>query len=493
VKLPRWIVLVVLGALVAGGVAIDRVTERDQDAPVAVTDDPVANEVTSGTALSSAWYCAAGSAGDGHHEQTVFVTNLGATETLAAVSAYSASGEQAVQEIPVQPGATAVVTAADLLTAGAAAVLVETPGDEVLVEHRIVAESGTAVGPCSSTTSAEWYLPWGTTRKSAVETIYIFNPHADAAVVDVTFETDDVDRDPSAYEGLVVNGRSVVALDIGPEVNRRDLVAASIKARPGSGRVVVERVQELDGSEGIGGLGLTLGAPAAAPEWWFADGGAVAPEEEVTEGEEPPPTTVAEGEIDGVAPQPDAPVDPTRVETFAILNPSESDAEILVDVQSIGVEAFERTVRGDSVIVVETTSSSRVPLGARYGVSVISDNGVPIVVERVRYDADGTALEITEGRSRLATRMVGGTAPIADELSRSVILHNPSSESLVEVSLTTSDGEVVEREIDPNAWELFEVPVGLVQVTSSLPIVGELEVRGEGWVSSSTLVPVVVD
>jgi hypothetical protein len=115
------------------------------------------------------------------------------------------------------------------------------------------------------------------------------------------------------------------------------------------------------------------------------------------------------------------------------------------------------------------------------------------VVERVRYDADGTGLEITEGRSQLATKMVGGTVPIPDELTRSVVLHNPSSESLVEVTVTTADGEVIEREVDPNAWELFDVPIGLVQVTSSLPIVGELEVRGEGWVTSSTLVPVVVD
>jgi hypothetical protein len=487
VKLPRWTVVVVLAALVAGGLAVDRVTDRDADSPVAVTVDPVSNAVTSGSALSSAWYCAAGSAGDGKHEQTVFVTNLGEREISAAVSVYTATGDPVGSDIIVAPEATATVVASDLVTAGAAAVLVETPGDEVLVEHRIVAESGIAVGPCASTTSDEWYLPWGTTRKSAVETIYIFNPQSDSAVVDLTFETDDVDRDPNAYDGLVINGRSVVAIDIGPEVNRRDLVAASIRAR--SGRVVVERVQELDGSEGIGGLGLSLGAPSAAPEWWFADGGAVEPDGETAEGEEPAPTTtVAEAET-SEDPALDAPVDPTRVERFAILNPSESDAEVLVDVQSVGVEPFERTVRGDSAIIVETTGSSRVPLGARYGVSVVSDNGVPIVVERVRHEADGTGLEITSGRSRLASSMVGGTVPIPDELTRAVILHNPSSESLVEVSIATADGALVEREIDPNAWEFFEVPVGLVRVDASLPVVGELEVRGEGWVTSSTLVP----
>ena len=489
-KLPRWTVVVVLAALVAGGVAIDRVTDRDAETPVAVAVDPVSNTVTSGSAISSAWYCPAGSAGDGKHEQTVFVTNLGTREVSAAVSVFSETGDPVGRDLIVAPDATVTVVASELVTAGTAAVLVETPGDDVLVEHRIVAETGVGAGPCASTTSDEWYLPWGTTRKSAVETIYIFNPQSDSAVVDVTFETDDVDRDPNAYDGLVVNGRSVVALDIGPEVNRRDLVAASIRAR--SGRVVVERVQELDGSEGIGGLGLSLGAPGAAPEWWFADGGAVEPDgtgegDASGEGEEPTPsTTIAEGD-----PEPDEPVDPTRVERFAILNPGESDAEVLVDVQTIGVEPFERTVRSDSVIVVETTGSSRVPLGARYGVSVVSDNGVPIVVERVRNDADGAGLEITSGRSRLATSLVGGTVPLPDELTRGVILHNPSSESLVEVSLTTSDGSLLEREVDPNAWEFFEVPVGLVRLEASLPVVAELEVRGEGWVTSSTLVPVV--
>ncbi len=487
-KLPRWTVLVLLAALVAGGVAIDRVTDRDVEDPVAVAVDPVSNAVTRGSALSSAWYCAAGSAGDGRHEQTVFVTNLGTREVSAAVSVATATGAPVGRDLIVAPDATVTVVASDLVTAGTAAILVETPGDEVLVEHRIVAETGVAAGPCASTTSDEWYLPWGTTRKSAVETIYIFNPYSDAAVVDLTFETDDVDRDPGAYDGLVINGRSVIALDIGPEVNRRDLVAASIRAR--SGRVVVERVQELDGSEGIGGLGLSLGAPAAAPEWWFADGGAVEPDASA-EGEEPAPsTTIAEGESEG-DPQLEAPVDPTRVERFAILNPGESDAEVLVDVQTIGVEPFERTVRGDSAIIVETTGSSRVPLGARYGVSVVSDNGVPIVVERIRHDAGGTGLEITSGRSQLATSMVGGTVPIPDELARGVVLHNPSSESLVEVTVTTADGSLIEQEIDPNAWELLEVPAGLVRIVASLPVVAELEVRGEGWVTSSTFVPVV--
>lgn len=489
-KLPRSIVVVVLAALVAGGVAIDRVADRDTGSPVAVVVDPVSNAVTSGSALSSAWYCAAGTAGDDKHEQTVFVTNLGEREVSAAVSVFTATGDPVGRDLIVAPEATVTVVASDLVTAGTAAVLVETPGDDVLVEHRIVAETGAAAGPCASTTSDEWYLPWGTTRKSAVETIYIFNPQSDSAVVDVTFETDDVDRDPNAYDGLVVNGRSVVALDIGPEVNRRDLVAASIRAR--SGRVVVERVQELDGSEGIGGLGLSLGAPAAAPEWWFADGGAVEPGGGAEDEEPAPSTTVAEDGAEG-DPELDAPVDPTRVERFAILNPGESDAEVLVDVQAVGVEPFERTVRSDSVIVVETTGSSRVPLGARYGVDVISDNGVPIVVERIRHDADGTGLEITSGRSGLATSMVGGTVPLADETSRGLIVHNPSSESLVEVAITTADGSLVEREIDPNAWELFEVPGGLVRVEASLPIVAELEVRGETWVTSSTLVPVIRD
>ncbi len=490
-RLPRWTVVVVLAALVAGGVAIDRVTDRDPESPVAVAVDPVSNAVTSGSALSSAWYCAAGSAGDGKHEQTVFVTNLGTREVSAAVSVYTATGDPVGRDLIVAPDTTVTVVASELVTAGTAAVLVESPGDDLLVEHRIVAETGVAAGACASTTSDEWYLPWGTTRKSAVETIYIFNPQSDSAVVDVTFETDDVDRDPNAYDGLVVNGRSVVALDIGPEVNRRDLVAASVRAR--SGRVVVERVQELDGTEGIGGLGLSLGVPGAAPEWWFADGGAIEPDgaDASGEGEEPTPsTTVAEGEAEG-DPELDAPIDPTRVERFAILNPGETDAEVLVDVQTVGVEPFERTVRSDSVIIVETTGSSRVPLGARYGVSVVSDNGVPIVVERVRHDADGAGLEITSGRSRLATSMVGGTVPLPDELTRGVILHNPSSESLVEVTVTTSDGSIIEREVDPNAWELFEVPVGLVRVEASLPVVAELEVRGDGWVTSSTLVPVV--
>ncbi len=279
----------------------------------------------------------------------------------------------------------------------------------------------------------------------------------------------------------MVNGRSVVAIDIGPEVNRRDLVAASIRARDGSGRVVVERVQEMDGSEGIGGLGLSLGAPAAAPEWWFADGGAVAPEDETAEGEEPAPTTVAESETEGEIPVSDAPVDPTaggdlrdpQPQRARCGDPGRRSGGRGRTLRANGPRRLRHRRRNDGVqsCAVGSPLWRRGDLRQRRPHRGGARSGTTPTAPRWRSpkDAAGWPPRWSAGPRRSPT-----SSPAA------VALHNPSSESLVEVTVATADGEVVEREIDPNVWELFDVPVGLVQVTSSLPIVGELEVRGEG-------------
>src|SRR5690606_31556675 len=77
-------------------------------------------------------------------------------------------------------------------------------------------------------------------------------------------------RTPEQFEGLVVPGQSVVARDIGEVVTRREHVSASVVAR--AGRLVVDRLQSYDGTEGVTGLTVTLGAPLPAETWFFPEG-----------------------------------------------------------------------------------------------------------------------------------------------------------------------------------------------------------------------------
>src|SRR5690606_5377635 len=70
---------------------------------------------------------------------------------------------------------------------------------------------------------------------------------------------------------FVVPGRSLVAVDVcAVDVCRHDQVATSIVAR--AGRLVVDRIQTFDGTEGPAGLAVTLAAPSPAPLWFLPDG-----------------------------------------------------------------------------------------------------------------------------------------------------------------------------------------------------------------------------
>ena len=92
-------------------------------------------------------------------------------------------------------------------------------------------------------------------------------------------------------QGFPVPARSVVGLDLGDDVTRSEQVSATFSAR--SGRVVVERVEQFDGTFDYQGLTLGLGAPEAATTWVFADGAAStpAPAAPSDDEEEPAPTT----------------------------------------------------------------------------------------------------------------------------------------------------------------------------------------------------------
>ena len=312
----RLPVVLVLGAAVVGAVVVDAARER-ADGTVAGAEDtsavmPVSPPTERGT---STWYCAAGTAvDDGFADHTVSIQNATDDDLIATVTVYAgdlvapvtpAEGETTTattappastttstsapatpvpaapglaptptepvaEQVDLPAGTTTSVRLADVVEAPLAAALVEVDGADVAVEHRIAGPHGADAGPCSTFASPTWHFAWGTTARDARDIVVFFNPFPSSATVDARFVTGDGGREPVRFQGFPVPPGSVVGVDIGDDVTAADQVAASFRVR--SGRVVVERLQEVDGSFGLEGLDIALGTPSPGTAWVFADG-----------------------------------------------------------------------------------------------------------------------------------------------------------------------------------------------------------------------------
>jgi hypothetical protein len=471
----RWPAVVILAGLVAAAWIIDQDHEREQPEPVEAATPleaqgylPVAPPED---ALSSTWYCAGGTAeADGRADTSIIVANATDAELAGSITIFPNIPEQIIPQgdapvivedpsddettttttstttttttepdraqlpvtvdltVPAQDETT--VRLADEIDAEYAAALVELPGGAVSVEQRVDGPSGADVSPCTTQASPNWYFAEGRTTAEAVETLAFFNPFPDAAVVDVTFRTESDLRSPVGFTGYTVPGQTLVVEDIGTEgiASRHEHVSVSVEAR--SGRLVVNRLMDLDGSEDVDGspspqgLEVTAGAPVPADVWYFPDG------------------IVAEG------------VD----ETYVVYNPGEVTAEVDLYIepneerfgeiepfslsippggyQELSVEEEERI----GTAIADAEGDPVMPHGARV-VSVSSVNGepVPVVVERVTAGSEDSArpgFDATFGAPLLMEQAVLA----ASSTDQAVIVDNPSGTSPVRVTFRSLDG-----------------------------------------------------
>jgi hypothetical protein len=490
--MTRLPVVVVLAAALAGAVAVDGA----RDDPNA--DATGASAVRPGTLMpasppadvgSSTWYCAAGTAVEGGMaDHTVTVLNptddeLAATLTVFAgdIAHPGTAGAGAAEPAPtmgadpaatttVDPEATTTATPAagaaaavrstpvteqvalpagervdvrlgDFVEAPLAAALVEVDGGDVAVEHRVAGEHGVDAGACSTFTAPTWHLAWGATTRDARDIVVLFNPFPSSATVDAVFTTEDGRREPVRFQGFPVPAGSVVGVDLGDDVTRSEQVSATFEAR--SGRVVVEQLQQYDGSLGTRGLSLTLGVPAAGETWVFADGEASAPG----------PTTPAPGEVsddgdDGDDNEVDGngEADGDRegggndgnddnggdgndgnddnggdgsgggdgndelitTERIVVYNPGDERAEVEVSVVPTTDEPapvpqpFRLSVGSGGYEVIDYGAQDRIAAGVPHTTVVRSTNGRPVVPERVTVD---------EGPAPRSQRTTPGSPP----------------------------------------------------------------------------------
>lgn len=389
------IVVFVALLLVAGGIA-DRMARSAPAAgrrAVIGTPQPAPRPAV----LSTAWYCAAGTAvPGGMADASLVLANTGRVGVSGTATFVPADPTKAPVSVPVRVPAAArvVVPYRDHLTADFAAALVELDGGGVAVEHSVSGPLGADVAPCSPRAGDAAYFADGGTTRDAVSLIALYNPFPDDAVVDFSFATDQGRLAPQALQAVVVPAGRPAVVNVSEHVLRRRAISTTIRAR--SGRFVAERLQTYDGSAGRRGLALVPAAPAPATVWHFPEGY----------------------------------MQPGVVERFQVYNPGRRDAQVAFEfaLEQGAVEPVLRTVPAGDRVTLRVDADTPIPQGVPHATTVRVDNGVGVVVER-SVDAGPPA-----GRSGLASTM-GATegwrrwalpAGLATrEVDEWVVLYNP--------------------------------------------------------------------
>ncbi|HLM65686.1 MAG TPA: DUF5719 family protein [Acidimicrobiales bacterium] len=368
-------------------------------------------------------------------------------------SPWEGSGGEApapvVDDLSLPPGGRVDVRLADLIDAPLAAALVEAAGP-VVVEHQVEGPKGRDVGACASTAAPEWHLAWGATTRDARELLVLFNPFPSAATVDIVLTTDDGIRQPVRYQGLPVPGGGVVGLDVGDDVTRKEQVALSVRTRSGS--IVVEQLQQFDGSgrHETRGLAVVLAVPQPLEAWGFAT-----------------------GRLGG-----------GRREQIVVYNPTDERAEVDVSVRPSGGDGreppppFGLTIRAGGYEVIDYGEDERVPRDVGHATVVRSRNGVPVVAERV-LSFPGSAGDIAAGTgATFADRSwLFATRGSDDDAVAFLVAYNPDRDRPARVSATGYvDGEAVA----PDELQDVEVPPG-----------GRAELRFEGDLDTGDLAAVI--
>lgn len=495
----RVAVLVILCSLVVGGLVLDRSTDDDvvvaETPGVDATVFPVAGEPSD---LASTWFCAGGTADeeafadhviavlnptesamrvsitafagtvappsvtadvDGEGETTETTETTEATETTETTEAApDRSREPVVRELEIAPRTRRRLALSELVSAPVASALVESSSGGLVVEHEVSSIHGYDAKPCATSASDQWHFAWGTTEREARELLVLFNPFPDDAILDGRFSTEDGVREPVRFDGLVVPGRSTLAVDLGDDVTRRAEVAASITAR--TGRVVVDRIVRVNEEGGVRGLTVQLGVPRPQLMWIYPDGFT---SEDVQE-------------------------------TYVVYNPGDDVAEVelafvLDDPEIHGIpEPVDLSLAPGAHAVVDVAAEGRVPAGLGHAAVVRSLNSVPVVAERVLASSvpDRAGLTVTTGSPVSSSEWFFAAGAVSDRFDEVLLVYNPDPVVLTEIDVfAVVNGQAVpvsgHQDVVVEAGERLAIRLGqeirrddlAVFVRSSEPVIVE--------------------
>lgn len=404
------IVVVLLAALLVGGLADRLGRHRDR---TSVSAGPAMPAPGPPNALSSTWYCAAGSTEAGSPMAgAVVVANPGRRALTATVTAMpSDPAKEPVVKVIDLPSLSSksIDLRTDASGLGDVGVLVEIDGGEAVVEHSIGGKSTKNVDACSTTSSDHWYFADGSTAKDATLTLALFNPFPEDAIADLNFATDQGRATPADFQGLVVQGRSVRMVDIGEHVRRRESVATTVTVR--SGRLVADQVQ-VRGAVSAG-TSLARGAPDLGSTWFFPNGL----------------------------------VSANTGDALTVYNPSGKEAEVEVDVDLDrgSAEPFELTVPPAGTAQLVLAQEARIPKDTSFSLTVRSGNGVPVAVQRTLVTAppDRSGRSDSVGASRAARRWATAAGTATEDVDEWITVQNVTSHAATVSIRALADGQFI--------------------------------------------------
>ena len=473
----RPAVLVLIAAIVTTLVVLDRDVEapgRGELGRAEVDAMPVADPTD---VLASTWYCAAGTArAGGAANLTVVIANANETAVDGAVTWFPVGGEPVTTTVELPASGSVSMAATDAVAAEVVSAIVDVRGGAIAVEHVVSGERGASVAPCASDASPTWYFANGTTERDARQVLALFNPFPDDVIVDIAFATEEGRAEPAALQGYPVPAGSTALVNVHDHVRRRAVTSTAVVAR--AGRLVVDRIQSFDGVLGRRGVSLTLGAPVLSESWSFPEG----------------------YWADGL------------IEEWHVYNPSERDAEVsieMVPVDGTTVEPIDLTVPARGRVTVAAATAERVPAGIFHSSSVVSLNGVPVVVERL-LDARppsprrGWSSALGSPLARPAWLLpLGEVSGNTDEW---VVVHNPGADAVTVSFTALAGGQVLavsglqDLEIAPG--ERLQVRIGnhiersplplLVQATGDVVVERDLYRVNEPGISAVMGIPLAV-
>ncbi len=392
----------------------------------ALLGQPTLPFVPKNTFINSSWFCGGVPNTELDRGGDVVVVNPGDAPLQGHLTVFSDAAGVALAErsfeVPVRGEWTAVLNEVQP-TGTYLSALIEIAGGGGFVEQRAVAKTGTAVSPCSNSTSTNWYLADNYTLNGSSEDLVITNPFPDDAILDFTFASNNGTRKPQALQGFPVKGNSIAV--VSEENMPKDEAVLAVTVAASRGRVVVARAQHYLGERG--GYSLTLGSPSLSSEWWFADG-EVGPD--------------------------------VAFERYSIYNPSDTDVTVTTNVWGLNeqtdfVGLRTDTVAAGNVLSFTTAEFDGMPSG-RHGMtfSTESDNGVVIERGITRKAGSGFITSVVMGAPAVFNGYTRWSMAVGTDLA--------VDDVLVVMNLDYLDGTVTVKALGPGG----EVAVpGLEAVT----------------------------
>jgi hypothetical protein len=352
------LVFLVVG-LPAAALLYDRVDPPRSPSELPAESAIVTPSVSDPAPLDGAWYCPMGSTSEGGFaDHRVHISNLSEDAAVANLVLLTGEGDRSTLRVDLPPMSTHEYPLSSITAAEVAGAVVEIIGGTGVVGHTVDTPSGQAEGPCSTHVSSSWYFASGRTTRDSKQYLALMNPFPEDVRYNVEFyRSAGRPRKPAALTGQEVPANSIRIIEVGEYVAREDAVAAAITTD--RGRLVVERLQVLDGELGPSGATLQLGVVAPAQSWMLPAG------------------RVHEGGDDRVI----------------VFNPGSETATVDVELWPLnptdrslyGLGAIPRELLPGRFEVIDLrTEADRFGIRLPYelGVSVASTNDVPVVVER---------------------------------------------------------------------------------------------------------------